>query len=165
MSVAPTDYDGVLPVGDELYEQALEDQRLGRSRTLRLVPQEGSDEGVEVSVVSVGQEQLHAAMADALVRVIPILLRTTVRGDQLLADIFNGALPWAGYLPHPDFAMMIGQAASMFRAHKVRTPDFEQFLTEWQHTAEIYADPEAHQALSRPLQFDGPVLQRPGEES
>jgi hypothetical protein len=69
-------------------------------------------------------------------------------------------LPWTRFLP----AAVADELAAEFvaTAHAAAAVDnmapVAQLLTEWRHTAEVYADPELHAALTRAHEGDhGPV--------
>jgi hypothetical protein len=81
-------------------------------------------------------------------------------GADLVRQVLPTVLPWVRFLP-PAAA---GEFAAEFvaTAHAAAAVDnvapVAQLLAEWRHTAEVYADPELHAALTRAHEGDhGPV--------
>lgn len=62
-------------------------------------------------------------------------------------------LSWLQFLPDSAIEQLRSEVAKVDSV-----PALTQLLIEWQHTAEVYADPESHAVLSRPHDGDyGPV--------
>ncbi|MFJ9694977.1 hypothetical protein [Kitasatospora sp. NPDC101183] len=57
------------------------------------------------------------------------------------------ALPWTASLPEEDMATLLTELA----AAQAAPESIDLLLTQWKHSADIYADPELHTALTRDL--------------
>ncbi|MEU6664079.1 hypothetical protein [Streptomyces sp. NPDC046821] len=70
------------------------------------------------------------------------------------------ALPWSVFLPEEDIETMLTELADTARgaaALKNLAP-VALLLTQWRHSAEVYADPALHAQLTREPEGDlGPV--------
>jgi hypothetical protein len=157
MSVAPIEYgdDGVelVPVTDEQYALALESQRLGRSRTLRLVLDSAapdSGESVDVSMTSVAQAEQSFLMTRLALLMLERELRTTA-GKKEVQEILTKAWPWTRHLPNTALIAMVDELGQLLLAPKAPDRDdaATQLLIEWEHTAEVHADPALHAILTR----------------
>lgn len=62
-------------------------------------------------------------------------------------------LSWARFLPQEDVSAMVDEIVELVgaTASVENLAPLAQLLIEWQHTAEIYADPELYAALTKPL--------------
>lgn len=98
-------------------------------------------------------------MVDLTVHLLAGLLADR-SGAGLVRRLLPAALPWVRFLPDAatdelaaELVATVHAAASLNNLAPV-----SQLLTEWRHTAEIYADPELHAILAQPLGDDfGPV--------
>ena len=84
-------------------------------------------------------------------------------GPESLRRVLPSILLWMRFLPDAavdefvtEFVDTIGAASSLNNMAPVT-----QLLAEWRHTAEIYADPELHAALTREL--NGSPRMNPGD--
>ncbi|RFU86673.1 hypothetical protein DY218_11080 [Streptomyces triticagri] len=93
----------------------------------------------------------------------PLDLRGTfhlalIRTDHLptLRELLPEALPWSEFLPDDDIETMLGELVSTARGTvSPQSPDpVATLLAQWQHTAEIYADPALHNAVTREPEGD-----------
>lgn len=93
-------------------------------------------------------------------------LRSLARSHpDLVASALVDELPWLSWLPKDEEAQCVkqmvvdlaaGASVNSYRA-------FFQHLTQWKHTAEIYADPELYAAATQQLgEADGGPVLRPG---
>ncbi|WP_435111202.1 hypothetical protein [Nocardiopsis synnemataformans] len=100
-------------------------------------------------------------------------LRALVLGDEermnIAREVAADVFPWTRYLPEESKENFLHEFADVLRA----TEDFDdpapavhQFVITWRNTAEVYADPEVLEALTRkrsPEEEDfGPVSPPPG---
>ncbi len=93
-------------------------------------------------------------------------LRSLARSHPaLVASALADELPWLSWLPEDEEAECVKQmiidlaAGASVKSYRA----FFQHLTQWKHTAEIYADPELLAAATR--EYDGPdggPVPRPG---
>jgi hypothetical protein len=74
---------------------------------------------------------------------------------ELLPDVF----PWVTFLPEPSHRTFLDEFVLTLRA-ALDIDNFApvaQLITEWKHTAEVYADPTLLAVLTRPADDFGPV--------
>ncbi|MEV4348004.1 hypothetical protein AB0J83_26410 [Actinoplanes sp. NPDC049596] len=106
-------------------------------------------------------DQDHAVVSAAL-----RLFRTIVLNGQADAvlDLLPEVFPWSRFLPPGDRHTLLIEFVDTLRA--VEDLDtlapVTQLLTEWRHTAEVYADPTVLAALTRGADDLGPVPEPPG---
>jgi hypothetical protein len=78
----------------------------------------------------------------------------------LVTDVIPEVFPWVRFLPAEDVRAFVVELVDTLRAVEDldTSAPVAQLIIEWQHTAEIYADPELLKALTRDLDGDfGPV--------
>ncbi|MGC9535594.1 hypothetical protein [Streptomyces sp. UG1] len=70
---------------------------------------------------------------------------------ELLLDILPDAFPWVRFLPEPDLhAFAVELVDTMRAADSVgNSASVAQMIIAWQHTAEVYSDPELLATLKR----------------
>lgn len=98
-----------------------------------------------------------AARADEVVQVIDSTTRMFValmKEDpatvDLLTRVFPEAFPWVRFLPDKEVREFLVEFVETARASTdlgIVSP-IAQLITEWRHTAEVYADPELYKALT-----------------
>ncbi|MGF7238678.1 MAG: hypothetical protein ACQSGP_27540 [Frankia sp.] len=120
--------------------------RLVGARALRL-RRRGAGDLVLMSADRAAQE---GEVVDLTARLLASMLDER-GGADLLVRALPSVLPWVRFLP----AAAIGELATEFvataraAAAMNNTAPVAQMLTEWRHTAEVYADPELQTVLSR----------------
>lgn len=93
------------------------------------------------------------------------LRNLAVHHPGVLDDALADAFPWIEVLPPDDRRMFTDE----FTRLAVAAGDLDvygpvsQMIREWRATAEIFADPELAERLSRPLAADGPRVEPPPE--
>jgi hypothetical protein len=133
--------------------------RLTGAKGLRLRRRDAED----LVLMSAGRAQQDGEVIDLTARLLAGLINE--RGGQaVIRRALPTALPWTRFLPTEavdelitEFVGMIGAAASVNNMAPVT-----QLLAEWRHTAEIYADPELHTALTRAHEGDYGAVPAPG---
>lgn len=91
------------------------------------------------------------------------LLRGVIReegGLDLVRHVLPTVMPWMRFLPDEAVEEMIGELAETILAAAAvnNLAPISQLLVEWQHTAEIYADPKLYAILTADHEGDhGPV--------
>ncbi|KWX05032.1 hypothetical protein TH66_04560 [Carbonactinospora thermoautotrophica] len=134
--------------------ETVEELHSGRIRAVRLHRRDGED---LLLMPAARAEQEHSAM-DAVTRLFVSLLKTDDGARNLLQalpDIF----PWVRFLPEQDVREFLVELVEVARASVSvdNLAPLAQLITEWQHTAEVYADPELRAAFSQPIEDFGPV--------
>jgi hypothetical protein len=124
-------------------------------RALRLRRRGAAD----LVLMSADRAQQEGEVVDVAARLLAGVLASS-GGAELVRQVLPTALPWVRFLP----TAAAGELATEFvaTAHAAAAVDnmapVAQLLAEWRHTAEVYADPELHAALTRAHEGDhGPV--------
>jgi hypothetical protein len=79
---------------------------------------------------------------------------------ELIAGQIPQVLPWARFLPAQDLQEFTAEFVAVAEAAGSigNLAPLAQVMIEWQHTAEVHADPDLHRALTRTDLVDhGPV--------
>ncbi|MEV8115766.1 hypothetical protein AB0O69_12850 [Streptomyces xiamenensis] len=85
-----------------------------------------------------------------------------VRGGNVavLRDVLPDALPWSTFLPERDLDSFIGELVSTPQGAAAldHLNPLALLLSQWRHSAEIYADPALHAAITQEPEGDlGPA--------
>jgi hypothetical protein len=98
------------------------------------------------------------------VELVSRMLRAMAKDDpERVGGFLAEQLPWVRWLPRGQLADCIDDILSQLAAG-ADTGTFEPFsraITQWEHTAEVWADPELAQRLTSPFAGDGPEIPRP----
>ena len=113
---------------------------------------------------------MSADRADAEAEVIDVTARLLAgiarRDPDLLREVLPTAMPWVRFLPVADRDLMAEQFVETTEAATAigNTAAVSQLLIEWRHTAEVFADPDLHRALTgQPVADFGPVPRPTGQ--
>lgn len=102
-----------------------------------------------------------------IVMVTARLLAELATGEPgVLHRILPRVLPWALYLPAEDFELMVTDFvnAAAAAAELGNVVPLAHRLVTWKHTAEVHADPDLYEAVTRPIEDAGPVPMPKGED-
>jgi len=107
-----------------------------------------------------------AAADNAVVRDTTRLFREMIRKDPMVmtlaVQVLPAVFPWVRHLPEEAWAEFAAEWLDTLNAagDLDNNAAVEAVVAAWQHTAEIYADPELYAALTRNLDDEdyGPVL-------
>ncbi|MDT0308142.1 hypothetical protein RM780_14385 [Streptomyces sp. DSM 44917] len=130
--------------------------RLSSVRALRLRRRDADD----LVVMRAERADREGEVVDFTARLLVSLLHRE-GGAGLVESVLPEVLPWVRFLPDADIGVFAAELAEIaFAAAALgNTGPVAQLLVEWQHTAEVHADPELHAWLSRPSGQDyGPAL-------
>ncbi len=97
------------------------------------------------------------SLASAMVR--DLAKKDAAPAARLLAE----QLPWLAWMPKPEQQACLSEILTHLAAG-AETGTFEPFaraLAEWEHTAEVWADPKLARRLSSELLGDGNAIPRP----
>jgi Family of unknown function (DUF6247) len=147
---------GEVPFTELIQHPTRTTERLGGGRALRLRRRDADD----LVLMSAARAEQEHEVVDLTARLLAGVLAERV-GVELVRQALPAALPWVRFLPAAaidefaaEFAATVNAASSLYTVVPV-----SQLLTQWRHTAEVYADPELHAILSQPHEDDyGPVL-------
>lgn len=148
-----------VPFSDLLHHPAATAGRLNDVRVLRLRRRDQSD----LLLMRADQMDNDATVIDFTARMLAGLVRT----DNLpaLLDILPDALPWAVFLPADDLVAMLVELIQVARgaaAIENLTP-VAVLLTQWRHSAEVYANPELFAAITKEPEGDLGRVPVPGD--
>jgi len=147
-----------LPFSELLHRPAATTRRLDRVRGLRLRRRDAED----LALVRMGQFDQDAAVVDFATRLLASLARS---GDlPAWRAALLDALPWTTFLPTQDVDTLLGELVDTAKGAVAldNLAPIATLLTQWRHTAEVYADPALHAILTRELEGDlGPVSRPP----
>jgi hypothetical protein len=144
----------------ELLRQPVETaERLTHTRAVRLRRRDAED----LVLMSADRAEAESEVFDLTGRLLVNVLK---REPHLLHEVLPTVLPWARFLPATDIDLLATELTATAEAAAAigNMAPLSQLLTEWRHTAEIYADPDLHRALTnRNLGDYGPVPKPDGE--
>ncbi|MFJ2630879.1 hypothetical protein ACIO6U_02795 [Streptomyces sp. NPDC087422] len=89
-------------------------------------------------------------VVDSTTRMFVALLKEDPAAADLLTRVFPEAFPWVRFLPPMDVRRFLVDFIETARASADlgTVSPIAQLITEWRHTAEIYADPDLYKALT-----------------
>ncbi|MEU9835486.1 hypothetical protein AB0D67_28460 [Streptosporangium sp. NPDC048047] len=96
-----------------------------------------------------GRLERDAAVVDFTSRLLAGLART--EDIAVLHQVLTEALPWSTFLPPEDMDAMLTELVDTARGTAVpeNSTPIALLLTQWRHSAEIYADPALLSVLTR----------------
>jgi len=133
--------------------------RLNRVRAI-LLRRRGADDLVLMQADRAEQERNFVETAAKL------LGELARRDGKLVGEVVARVLPWVRFLPADSVQNFINEfVETAIAAGSIgNTAPVAQLLIEWQHTAEIYADPELLAILKAPTFGDYGLVQPPEVE-
>src|SRR4051812_44606148 len=87
------------------------------------------------------------------------LMQTDSRVRDLVTDVIPREFPWVRFLPKKEVqAFVVDLVQVLDASESLGNPaPVAQVIIEWQHTAEVYADPKVLAALRQPIEDFGEV--------
>ncbi len=108
-----------------------------------------------------------AEVVDYTTRMFMALMKSDPTAVELLTRVFPEAFPWVRFLPEEDVRAFLVELIEVSRAavELDSVAPIAQVITEWKHTAEVWADPQLAAALLRPSTGEdfGPVPEPPSD--
>ncbi|MGV9725030.1 hypothetical protein [Nocardia beijingensis] len=154
-------YD-VVPFSDLLHKPAVTAKLLDDVRALRLRRRDADD----LALMRVAQMDAEGVVVDFTARLLAGLVRRL--GPEAVRDVLPDAVPWVTFLPEGDVDQFLDELVAVARgaAALENLAPLATLLTQWRHTAEIYADPALLAILTGEPEGDlGPVPAPGSEES
>lgn len=142
----------------ELLRQPTETaERLARTRAVRLRRRDAAD----LVLMSADRAEAEGEVIDITARLLATVVQRS--GPELVAEVLPNVMPWVRLLPAEDVPVMVTEfIATVEAAGSVgNMAPVSQVLTEWRHTAEVYADPDLHRALTAQPLGDFGAVTRP----
>ncbi|MFE1960141.1 hypothetical protein [Streptomyces sp. NPDC059479] len=120
--------------------------RLKESPRLLLHRRDGED----LVLTTAARAEQDRTVVSAATRMLAAMTRREPGSTELLLDILPDAFPWVRFLPEPDVHAFAVELVDTMRAADSlsNNASVAQLLTAWQHTAEVYSDPELLTALT-----------------
>lgn len=152
---------GDAPFSDLLHHPAATTKRLDKFRALRLRRRDADD----LALIRADQLERDATVIDFTARLLAGLVRTT--DIAALRQALPDALPWSVFLPEHDVETMLGELIDTARgaAALENLAPIALLLTQWRHSAEIYADPALYALLTREPEGDLGTVPAPEDEA
>ncbi|MET7299504.1 hypothetical protein [Embleya sp. NPDC005575] len=140
----PTAYEDV-PFSELLHHPAATTRRLDSVRALRLRRRDAGD----LALMRVDQMEQDTSVMDFASRLLAGLVRT--ENIAALRQVLPEALPWSTFLPADDIDTLLSELVDTARGAVAldNLAPIALLLTQWRHSAEIYADPALLDILTR----------------
>lgn len=105
------------------------------------------------------REQEHAVVSAATRLTAALLRQMAGQGQGWLLEALPEAFGWARFLPIEDRRQFLAELAETMQGiEELDNPaPVAQLITEWKHTAEVYADPHLGMILTQDADDYGPV--------
>jgi hypothetical protein len=126
-----------LPFSEFLHHPAAAADRLESVRALRLRRRGASD----LALIKADQLDRDAVVVDLTARLLAGLVRS--QPPQAVREVLTEAVPWVTFLPPSDVEELLAELIVVARgaASLSNLSPVAVLLTQWRHTAEVYADP------------------------
>jgi hypothetical protein len=133
-----------------------------RSRALRVHRRGSEDDLVLTTAARASQD---GELLEVATRVLRAVMSNPAVRSQHLLDILPKVFPWIRFLMREDRMTFAQELIDVMDAsQELDSPaPVLQVITEWRHTAEIYADPELLAALRSGVAGDFGVVPEPAE--
>ena len=134
-----------IPFSELLHHPAATTRRLDAVRALRLRRRDAGD----LALMRVEQMESDASVVDFTSRLLTGLVRT--ENISALRQALPEALPWSTFLPPEDVEILLADLVVTARgaASLDNLAPIALLLTQWKHSAEVYADPALLAILTR----------------
>lgn len=134
-------------------------ERLAGVRALRIRRRNADD----LVLMSAGRAEQEGEVVDLTARLLAGVLREVGNVDAI-SRLLATVLPWTKFLPADavDELAVEFMDTTQAAAELNNVAPISQLLTEWRHTAEVYADSELHEVLSRSHEGDYGRVPEPG---
>ena len=142
--------------------------KLAQSRTHDLRLRRRGDNDLILREEQADQERTE--MVNTAARFLAELMAEDEETQAAALRVAPKVFPWVRFLPEDSRGRFLAELADTLRAtidFDAPAPAVHQLVTEWRHTAEVYADPELLDILTRDHGSDddfGPVPPPPGAE-
>lgn len=144
-----------LPFSEFLHHPAAVADRLSRVRALRLRRRGAGD----LALMRADQAERDGVVVDFTARLLAGLVRS--EPVDVVRRAVAEALPWATFLPNDDLDQLVSELVKVAQAAASleNLAPLAVLLTQWRHTAEVYADPALLDMVTREPEGDlGPAV-------
>jgi hypothetical protein len=150
-----------VPFSELLHHPAATAERLDTVRALRLRRRGAGD----LALMRIEQLERDESVLEFSARLLAGLVRS--ENIEVIRRLLPDALPWVTFLPEVDFDAFVTELVAVTRGAAAlgNLAPVAVLLTQWRHSAEIYADPVLLEILTREPEGDlGPAPAPPGME-
>lgn len=129
--------------------------KLEDNRSIRLRRRDAED----LMLTTASRAEADSEALSATTSMFIALMQRDATARSLLVDVVPEAFPWLRFLPREDVQAFVLELVDTLRAaDSVRNAaPIAQVVTDWRHTAEIWADPELLARLQSPVTDAGTV--------
>jgi hypothetical protein len=148
-----------VPFSELLHHPAATAERLNAVRALRLRRRDADD----LALMRIEQLERDESVVEFTSRLLAGLARS--ENIDVIRGLLPDAVPWVTFLPPVDFDMFVTELLAVTRGAAAlgNLAPVAVLLTQWRHSAEVYADPVLLETLIREPEGDmGPVPAPPG---
>lgn len=134
-----------VPFSELLHHPAATTARLSQVRALRLRRRDAGD----LALMPIEQLERDGTVVGFASRLLAGLLRSG--NAAAIRQVLPDALPWVAFLPEDDLTAFVAELAAVARgaAELDNFAPVAVLLTQWRHTAEVYADPVLADLITR----------------
>jgi hypothetical protein len=153
-------YDDV-PFSELLHHPAATAERLDAVRALRLRRRDAGD----LALMRIEQLERDESVVEFTTRLLASLVKS--ENVAVIRRLLPDAVPWVTFLPEADVDAFVNELVTVAQgaAELGNLAPVAVLLTQWRHSAEVYADPVLLEILTREPEGDlGPVPAPPGGE-
>jgi hypothetical protein len=150
-----------VPFSELLHHPAATADRLDAVRALRLRRRDADD----LALMRIEQLERDESVMEFTTRLLAGLVRSENLG--LIRRLLPSAVPWVTFLPEADFDAFVTELVDIAQGAAAlgNLAPVAVCLTQWRHSAEVYADPVLLDILTREPEGDlGPVPPPPAEQ-
>jgi hypothetical protein len=143
-----------VPFSELLHHPAATAERLDSVRALRLRRRDAGD----LALMRIEQLERDGSVVEFTIRLLAGLVRS--ENSEVVRRLLPDALPWVTFLPEADVDVFVTELMSVAEGAAAlgNLAPVAVLLTQWRHTAEVYADPVLLKILTREPEGDlGPV--------
>jgi hypothetical protein len=150
-----------VPFSELLHHPAATAERLDAVRALRLRRRDADD----LALMRIEQLERDESVVYFTARLLAGLVRA--ENVAVIRKLLPDALPWVTFLPEADFDAFVTElvAVAQGATELGNLAPVAVLLSQWRHSAEVFADPVLLEILTREPEGDlGPVPAPPGKE-
>lgn len=150
-----------VPFSELLHHPAATAGRLDAVRALRLRRRDAGD----LALMRIEQLERDESVVEFTTRLLAGLVRS--ENIEMIRRLLLDAVPWVAFLPKADFDAFVTELVSVAQGAAAlgNLAPVAVLLTQWRHSAEVYADPVLLEILTREPEGDlGSVPAPPAKE-
>jgi hypothetical protein len=150
-----------VPFSELLHHPAATAERLDAVRALRLRRRDAGD----LALMRIEQLERDGSVVEFTTRLLAGLVRS--ENIEMIRRLLPDAVPWVAFLPEADVDAFVTELVAVAQGAVAlgNLAPVAVLLTQWQHSAEVYADPVLLEILTREPEGDlGPVPAPPVRE-